>query len=252
MERVIIRQYSKADVPRLTELWQAAFGDEKELICRFFELLPEMGTAYVAEYGGTVIGMANVLAAVIEGQRCGYVYAVAVDEAYRSRGVGAELMRRINEKFPRLCTLPASQGLYAWYEKNLGTDRISRCIYEEIPAKQGDFEIKSISSAEYAATRCEFKLGTAFPLAWYEYERELCRTYGGGMFRCGRAISCGYLENGVLYIKESLGGDEYIPELCLRLGAEKAVIRTAFHAGEAFVAANFALPEKLNMSIALD
>lgn len=252
MERVIIKQYSKDDVPQLIELWNKAFGDEKALIGRFFELLPEMGISYVAEYSGEIIGMANVLAAVLGDKRCGYVYAVAVDEAYRSKGVGAQLMRYCASKFPRLCTLPASKGLYAWYEKTLGTDNISRFICEEVHAKQLDLDIKNLSSAEYAAMRSEFKLGTAFPLAWYEYERELCRAYGGGMFRCGRSIACGYLDDGVLHVKEYLGNDDFIPELCRRLGAEKALVRTAFHAGEPFVAANFPIPEKLNMLIALD
>lgn len=252
MEKVIIKRYSKEDIPALTELWYAAFGDEKALIGRFFELLPEMGTAYIAEYCGKIIGMTSVLAAVIGDKRCGYVYAVAVDEEYRSHGIGAALMRYCREQFPRLCTLPASKGLYTWYGDTLGTDKISRCRYEEVKAQKGSLEIKNLSSAEYAAIRSDFKLGTAFPLAWYEYERELCRAYGGGMFRCGRSIACGYIDDGVLYIKEYLGYDDFIPELCDRLGAEKAVIRTAFHAGEAFIAANFPLPEKLNMSIALD
>ncbi len=252
MERLIVRQYSKEEIPRLTELWVAAFGDDRALIGRFFELLPEMGTAYIAEYGGRIVGMASVLAAVIDGLRCGYVYAVATDEKYRGKGIGTAMMRYCRERFPRLCTLPASAELYEWYEKCLGTDKISRCRYEELAAAEGDFEIKSLSSAEYAAMRGEFRLGTAFPLAWYEYERELCRTYGGGMFRCGRSIACGYLDGGVLYVKECLGSDEYIPELCRRLGAEKAIVRYPFHAGERFIAANFALPEKLNMPIALD
>ncbi len=252
MERMIIKQYSKNEIPRLIELWHTAFGDDEKLVSRFFELLPEMGTAYVAEYGDRIIGMTSVLAAVIEGKRCGYVYAVAVDETYRGKGVGTELMRYCRERFPRLCTLPASSGLYAWYESNLGTDKLSRCTYEEKEAKHTDCDIKNLSGAEYAAMRSEFKQNTAFPLAWYEYERELCRAYGGGMFRCGRSIACGYLDDGVLYVKECLGNDDFIPELCERLGAKKAIVRSSFHAGEPFIAANFTLPEKLDMSIALD
>ena len=247
-----IREYTKNDLPFMTALWGDAFGDAEVLVRRFYELLPEMGTAFVAECNGVPVGMANVLCAVVCGQRCGYVYAVAVKPEVRGKGAGTALMKHCRRMFSRLCTLPASEGLYSWYADCLGADKVSRCIYETIAAGASDVEIKNLSSAEYAAMRSEYKLNTAFPLAWYEYQRELCRYYGGGMFRSGRSIACGYLEDGVLKIKECLGPTDFIPELCRRLGAEKAEIRTAFHAGKPFIAASFPLPETLNMCIALD
>lgn len=252
MERLSVREYAKKDVPLMTALWNDAFGDDESLVRRFYQLLPEMGTAYVAELDGEFAGMANVLAVVVEGRRCAYVYAVAVKPELRGLGIGKALMKHCKRLFPRLCTLPAESGLYPWYADCLGTDKVSRCIYETIAAKASDAEIKNLSSAEYAAMRSEFKLNTAFPLAWYEYQRELCRFYGGGMFRCGRSIACGYLEGDVLKIRECLGHSDFIPELCRRLGAAKAEVRTAFHAGDAFIAASFPLPETLDMCIALD
>ena len=255
---VKLREYEDADVGALCSLWESVFGDKPELIQEFFRLLPGMGFCAVAELDGEIVGMASVLTALElvtpggDAARCGYVYAVAVKPEVRGKGAGTALMKHCRRMFSRLCTLPASEGLYSWYADCLGADKVSRCIYETIAAKASDVEIKNLSSAEYAAMRSEYKLNTAFPLAWYEYQRELCRYYGGGMFRSGRSIACGYLEDGVLKIKECLGPTDLIPELCRRLGAEKAEIRTAFHAGKPFIAASFPLPETLNMCIALD
>ena len=46
-----IREYTKNDLPFMTALWGDAFGDAEVLVRRFYELLPEMGTALVAEIG---------------------------------------------------------------------------------------------------------------------------------------------------------------------------------------------------------
>lgn len=47
-----IREYTKNDLPFMTALWGDAFGDAEVLVRRFYELLPEMGTAFVAECTG--------------------------------------------------------------------------------------------------------------------------------------------------------------------------------------------------------
>ena len=46
-----INEYRQEDIPSLKRLWTETFGDAPELVDRFFELLPSMGTGLVAESG---------------------------------------------------------------------------------------------------------------------------------------------------------------------------------------------------------
>lgn len=56
-----IREYKQDDVSAMKSLWCDAFGDLPELVDSFFELLPSMGTGFVAELDGEVFGAAYVL-----------------------------------------------------------------------------------------------------------------------------------------------------------------------------------------------
>ena len=47
-----IRRAAPADLPVLTRLWQAAFGDPPELIERFYRRFPPAKAAWVVEDGG--------------------------------------------------------------------------------------------------------------------------------------------------------------------------------------------------------
>ena len=55
-----IREYKQDDVSAMKSLWCDAFGDLPELVDSFFELLPSMGTGFVAELDGEVFGAAYV------------------------------------------------------------------------------------------------------------------------------------------------------------------------------------------------
>ncbi|MCF0137762.1 MAG: GNAT family N-acetyltransferase [Oscillospiraceae bacterium] len=251
-KKVSIREYRETDVPVLTALWNEVFYDDIALIGRFFELLPKLGRGYVADVEGEIIGMAYVLNLFLEQQKFGYIYAVAVKEEYRSRSVGTALLTRCRKDTPKLCTFPATDSLYQWYQSKLGMTYLSHCRYEKIPPKDSEGAIKVLSASEYAARRSEYNPAVRYPIEWYEYQRELCRTYGGGMFAYGRAIACGYIENGVLKISECLGSADFIPMLCSRLGADHAEIRRVSFEGNAYICSNSPISDTLDFGLALD
>lgn len=60
-----IREYTREDTSAMRSLWSDAFGDPSELIDFFFELLPSMGTGFVAELDGEIFGAAYVLDAFL-------------------------------------------------------------------------------------------------------------------------------------------------------------------------------------------
>jgi len=251
-DKIVIREYKPADIPELTKLWNEVFYDDLDLIGKFFRLLPGMGTGFVAYDGGKPVGMAFVLNTEIDRVKLGYIYAVAVSPEYRSRGIGADILKRCAKHQPRLCTFPASASLYLWYGSVLGMNRRSRCHYDKILPEDSAGSIRILSAEEYAVRRSEYKPQVRYPLEWYEYQRELCRTYGGGMFAYGKSIACGYIENGVLKICECLGSSDFIPMLCHRLEAQYAEVRRISFEGDSFICSNYPIPDTLEFGLALD
>ena len=131
--KFLIRGYAPADEAALTALWKRCFGDSEELIHGFFAMLPELGAGVTAELDGKPVGMAFAICgmALSSGEKCGYIYAVAVDESCRGFGAGAALTRAAADAARGLgaeiiCTLPAEASLYPWYEKLIST-RFTLC-----------------------------------------------------------------------------------------------------------------------------
>ena len=58
MSDAVIREYRGGDIPEMSVLWQAVFGDSEGLVNSFLQLLPDMGTAAVAEVNGKIAGAA--------------------------------------------------------------------------------------------------------------------------------------------------------------------------------------------------
>lgn len=246
-----IREYKQDDVSAMKSLWCDAFGDLPELVDSFFELLPSMGTGFVAELDGEVFGAAYVLDAFLHlpdssTKKLAYIYAVAVDGSVRGHGVGAELtracMRNAWEYSADICcTLPAEGSLYDWYESRCGLAAASFCCYETVAAGTEAVGIKRLSADEYGFLREDMLKGTAhvgFYYGYLRFQEEIFTASFGGFFEYKGAIACGYIENGTLYVKEFLGDEpEFIPALCTALGVKKAVIRRASSFGERYIAA---------------
>lgn len=245
-----IREYTAKDIPDLNRLWQESFGDPPSLIDRFFELLPSMGTGLVAVHGREIIGAAYVLSAELSGEKpavsLGYIYAVAVTPRWRSNGVGAELTRACMRHSwahgaQLCCTLPAEPKLYDWYKKISGLEIVSCCTEETVSPSDKDADIREIPADEYGFRRQDIlKPGryVDFYYGYLQFQETICKAYGGGMFACGEGIACGYLDGDTLLVKEALNdAPEFIPALCRKLGAKKALVRRSAASGKPFICA---------------
>ncbi len=263
-----ITEYKSEDIPSLKRLWIETFHDEPKLVDRFFELLPSMGKGFVAESNGELFGAAYVLHAELRSAdnsvtKLGYIYAVAVDKAARDNGIGAELTRACKRycwqnNIDICCTLPAEHSLYGWYKKVGGFEPASYCTYETIAASDNDIDITELYADEYSFRRIDIlrnKNYVNFDYGYLLYQKALFKTYIGGFFAYKDGIACGYLDGDTLLIKEALNCcPEFIPALCKRLGASKALIRRAADDGEPFIAAYEAssLPSDTVWNLALD
>lgn len=255
MSDAVIREYRGGDLPEMSALWQAVFGDSEELVNSFLELLPGMGTAAVAEINGVIAGAAYAVTGMElagssgKSQPCGYIYAVAVAPEFRGSGLGralteqsAELARARGAEI--ICTLPEEESLYAWYKAILGTEcALHRRRYEiesaDIVAAQ------SLSAAEYGQRR-EALLKDRCHLrpshTTLEFQRRFCEELGGGLYACGGGICSAYIEDGAAVIKELIApagtpAADIAAAIGAALGTKRAVYYLPAPAGEPYLTA---------------
>ena len=119
-----IRTFEERDEPAVTALWRAVFpdaparSDPAEIIRRKLAVQREL--FFVAVLDGEVVGTAL---GGYDGHR-GWVYHVAVSPAHRRRGVGAALLRRVEEALRQsgcpklnLQILASNSGVVPFYER---------------------------------------------------------------------------------------------------------------------------------------
>ena len=158
-----IRHYQKDDVPAMRALWKTVFDEREAYLDAFFTLLEDIGGAAVAiDETGALCGAAYAMTGyelLADGAspHVGYVYAVAVEERARGRGLGAALSRRAAEicrerEAVIVTTLPAEESLYPWYEKHIGTRHVLRREKSCVKAEKS-VDIMRLTSTEYMLWR---------------------------------------------------------------------------------------------------
>lgn len=158
-----IRRAAPADLPVLTRLWQAAFGDPPELIERFYRRFPPAKAAWVVEAGGCIVTAAHLLEGRLHTADggvlpCAYVYAVSTDPAHQGNGYASALMRRFamdaDVSGRVLYTLPAEASLYKWYQAVMGTTQTARGERIRIARQQTAGTLPSVTRHQRAGIRC--------------------------------------------------------------------------------------------------
>ena len=234
MSEAMIREVRAEDVGALSSLWLRVFGDSPEFVARFFELLPELGTGAAAFEGERLLGAAYLLTAqeLVEAgrsRRCGYLYAVAVEEAARGRGLGGALCRAAAalgraRGAELLCTMPAEPGLFDWYEKQLDLRCALRRERRELESRSGGAPVL-LPAAEYGRRREALLEGLphmALSDAGLLLEEANCLCFGGGLYALGEGLAAAYVHEGVTEVRELLGAP---PESAAALGAHLGTAR---------------------------
>ena len=261
----MIRPYLPADRGQLTALWSRVFGDPKELVEAFYELLPSMGCCCVAEEAGKVTGMAHIIHGLTlwqSGQApltCGYLYAVAVSEEARGRGLGSELSRAAaalgrEQGAELICTLPAEESLYGWYGNILDLRfRSNRTVYTADSLPKGCFRISMAEYGYYREDLLQKKAHVELNNAALAFQANLCETYGGGLYRSQDALFCATCEDGIWRFREVLSfaaGDASSAGSASPFGSVQP--RGLRSSVVPFVASDVPLPEDLIWNLTFD
>lgn len=266
-----IRHYEKRDLPAMRALWRRVFDEREEYLDAVFTLLPDIGGAAVAEdEKGELIGAAyamtgyELLTGSEEGPHVGYIYAVAVDERARGRGVGAALTRAAAEicrerEADIITTLPAEESLYGWYEKQIGTDNLLYRGERKVPARK-TLDIMKLTGTEYMLWRENMLRGKAhvrLSTPMMEAQRALCEAYGGGLYASTDGIFAAYRDGERLIMPELLcvqaPPEETAASAAAVLGCREALFfPPADSGGERYIASDTPLPEGTIWNLTLD
>lgn len=235
MTEYLLREYRPEDQAALTALWRQVFGDPLEMIAAFFSALPDMGIGAVAEVEGRPVGAAYVLDALSladaagKEQRCGYLYAVAVDPGHRHHGLGAGLSRKaaslsLDRGAAFICTLPAEPSLYPWYEEILGLRCALHRQYFTVTARPV-WPAERLCPADYLARREALLSGRPHlrpAPAVMDFAGQFFAIFGGGLYACGGGLCAACIADGRALIQELIAPEgvaaaELAASLCAAL-----------------------------------
>lgn len=264
-----LRQYRPEDRAALGALWKRCFGDSEEFIRGFFAALPELGGGVVAEDEGQIMGAAYALCCqrLVEAdgteKPLGLVYGVAVDRAFRGRGIGEAVSRAAMELCRALgartvSTEPAEESLAGWYEKILG---LEKCLYRQkrcFEAKAGAVCAR-LTAGEYSARREALLRGrphVAPGAAGMCFQEFLLKSYGGALMAVGEGLAAVSAEEGRAFIRELLcpAGleEDYAASVAAALGAKEAALLVPAGSGASYILASPPLPADCVWNLSFD
>lgn len=265
-----IREYTGSDIPQLSALWYESFGDSGGFIKGFFELLGGMGSGLAAEVNGKIIGGAYVLdgqcLVTASGEKIpvGYIYGVSVADAFQGHGIGAELSRRAcalaRERGAEIvCTLPAEDSLYGWYEKIIGVKPALYRSVKELGAEKL-LDCRVINAPEYSRLRQALTAGKnhlELSNTAMEFQSLLLRECDGAFLAFEEGICSAYVYDGVAYVRELIAKDGADVEAMAAtaayvLGTERALLYLPSETGEKYIAADRPLPPDCIWNLSFD
>ena len=247
--RPVYRVTRPGDEARLLEIWREAYGGDTDCAEIYFRQLYRPGDGVVTEAEGTLCSAIYLIDGYqlhIPGERsraCTYLYALGTPEAFRGKGYGGRTIWKsgvvgYERGADFVCFLPASPGLYRWYEGCIGTRTVFyRRTFTVSAAPDTEGTVAPLTPARYCALREELLAGTPHtqqPEKAAALQAAYCRLYGGDLIRIRVGDTAGLAafdrEGEVLTFRELLfpGGDPVrAAQAVLRTeGAASAEVRT--------------------------
>ena len=192
MKEIVIRSWLPPDLPDLKDIFTVSFGDPPEVVDAFFRAFPAGSCSCVlaaVPEDGRPDGRPVAAGYRLDGLTlhfsarkqvpCGYLYALGCLPAWRGRGLGMELHKRMfvdaGEQSTVSCMIPVSESMLQAYLRlgrafPLGRVRFADHSRADLAAGPPAPAAEDLPPAEYARRR-EALLASRphaeYPAAWY-------------------------------------------------------------------------------------
>lgn len=235
---------ARRDLPALTRLWQACFGDPEAEVRAFWQALFDCTPVYLRRASdGSPAAMLCALPAELVGDDgdavpAAYLYAVCTAPALRGRGHCRLLLQEAEQDLKRqgiraAVLVPAEESLFGFYAR-FGYRTVFTCRTETVPAARGDCSITPLTPDGWQSLR-ELQLydsHLSYPPELLRWQETISRSSGAGLYRIetGDAVCCAAAERDgeTLLVRELLPDcPEAAAALADKLGCREAVFRTA-------------------------
>ena len=199
---------ARRDLPALTRLWQACFGDTEAEVRAFWQALFDCTPVYLRRApDGSPAAMLCALPAELVGDDgdavpAAYLYAVCTAPALRGRGHCRLLLQEaeqdLAEQDVRAAVLvPAEESLFGFYAR-FGYRTVFTCRTETVPAARGDCSITPLTPDGWQSLR-ELQLydsHLSYPPELLRWQETISRSSGAGLYRIetGDAVCCAAAE----------------------------------------------------------
>ena len=214
---MIIRMPCEGDIPEMKKLWQQAFGDTMECIDSFF------ATGYRQTHS-RILWDDGLLGAIYwfdmsyREARYALLYALAIAEGSRGRGLGKRLMEQVCKDIEALgytgaVLVPAGEHLYGFYNR-LGFNHFGGAEMLQVAAGGEPVYLQKTDARHYLQDRSGFIWGEAFSA----FVEDQCFLYRSGDIR----LIC-YQDGSD--IQEYTGPAELLPGILTGLGISTATVR---------------------------
>ena len=222
---MIIDRPTKETIPVLKRLWLQAFGDSQAFMDSFFSKAFSFDCCRCLWVEDTLAAALYWFDCQWKGKKLAYLYAVATDKAFQSRGLCRALMADTHSHLENLgyhgCVLvPASEKLFAFYEK-LGYRTF--CSVEKIClAPEAPVAIRQLNWVEYSRLRPAYLPQDTVVQGGdtFAFLETFARFYQGD-----DCIFCVSLDEEIAYFQEFLGDTACLPGITGALKAKKGFAR---------------------------
>ena len=216
---------ARRDLPALTRLWQACFGDPEAEVRAFWQALFDCTPVYLRRApDGSPAAMLCALPAELVGDDgdavpAAYLYAVCTAPALRGRGHCRLLLQEAEQDLVKqdvraAVLVPAEESLFGFYAR-FGYRTVFTCRTETVPAARGDCSITPLTPDGWQSLR-ELQLydsHLSYPPELLRWQETISRSSGAGLYRIetGDAVCCAAAERD----GETLLVRELLPDLSL-------------------------------------
>ena len=199
---------ARRDLPALTRLWQACFGDTEAEVRAFWQALFDCTPVYLRRApDGSPAAMLCALPAELVGDDgdavpAAYLYAVCTAPALRGRGNCRLLLQEAEQDLKRqgICAavlVPAEESLFGFYAR-FGYRTVFTCRTETVPAARGDCSITPLTPDGWQSLR-ELQLydsHLSYPPELLRWQETISCSSGAGLYRIetGDAVCCAAAE----------------------------------------------------------